>query len=89
MAEQEFKVSSQRGRFAYKGPVIKQLLGWAGVIWDGPWKIFGQFRWAANYFVCLRLGHQTKKPCLLSSRGVGSQGASAPTMVAPCGSRPP
>ena len=23
-----------------KGPVIKYLLGWAGVIWDGPWKIF-------------------------------------------------
>jgi hypothetical protein len=30
------------------------------VIWDGPWKIFGQFRWAANFFVCSRLGHQTK-----------------------------
>ena len=30
------------------------------MIWDGPWKIFGQFRWAANFFVCSRLGHQTK-----------------------------
>jgi hypothetical protein len=30
------------------------------VIWDGPWKIFGQFRWAANFLVCPRLGHQTK-----------------------------
>ena len=30
------------------------------MIWDGPWKIFGQFRWAANFFVCPRLGHQTK-----------------------------
>jgi hypothetical protein len=36
------------------------------VIWDGPWKIFGQFRWAANFFVCPRLGHQTKThSCLL------------------------
>jgi hypothetical protein len=30
------------------------------VIWDGQWKIFGQFRWAANFLVCPRLGHQTK-----------------------------
>jgi hypothetical protein len=30
------------------------------VIWDGPWKIFGQFRWATNFFVCPRLGHPTK-----------------------------
>ena len=30
------------------------------MIWDGPWKIFGQFRWAANVLVCPRLGHQTK-----------------------------
>ena len=30
------------------------------MIWDGPWKIFGQFRWAPNFFVCPRLGHQTK-----------------------------
>jgi hypothetical protein len=37
-----------------------EVFGWAGVIWDGPWKIFGQFRWAANFFVCPWLGHQTK-----------------------------
>ena len=30
------------------------------MIWDGPWKIFGQFRWTANFLVCPRLGHQTK-----------------------------
>ena len=30
------------------------------MIWDRPWKIFWQFRWAANFFVCPRLGHQTK-----------------------------
>ena len=36
------------------------------MIWDGPWKIFGQFRWAANFFVCPRLGHRTKThACLL------------------------
>ena len=30
------------------------------MIWDGPWKIFGQFRWAANFLVFPWLGHQTK-----------------------------
>ena len=34
--ESNFQVKDQ----VYKGPVIKYLLGWAGVIWDGPWKIF-------------------------------------------------
>jgi hypothetical protein len=33
------------------------------VIWDGPWKIFGQFRWAANFFVCCTVGPPNKNPC--------------------------
>jgi hypothetical protein len=48
----------------YKGSVIKWLLGWAGVIWDGPWKIFGQFRYAANLFVC----PPNKNPCMSTSK---------------------
>jgi hypothetical protein len=49
-------------------------LGWAGVIWDGPWKIFGQFRWAANFFVCPRLGHQTKThSCLLQKIDINNK----------------
>ena len=57
------KISTDRKFAENMGPVIKKLLGWAGVIWDGPWKIFGQFR---PIFLCPRLGHQTKTHvCLL------------------------
>ena len=38
-----------------------------GVIWDGPWEIFGQFRWAANVLVYPRLG-ANKNPCMSTSK---------------------
>jgi hypothetical protein len=41
-------------------------VGWSDLGWAMR-KIFGQFRWGANFFVCPRLGHQTLKThaCLL------------------------
>jgi hypothetical protein len=32
------------------------------VIWDGPWKIFGQFRWGAT------VGPPNKNPCMSTSK---------------------